>query len=80
MAALDAFMENIRPCFIHIYYLIAFTLLQDPYQISKDAIRNGVIIKAMGFINIPASHDFIVSLISNKWSAYEGLSQDSLPN
>ena len=31
MAALDAFMENIRPCFIHIYYLIAFTLLQDPY-------------------------------------------------
>ena len=47
--------------------------MKDPFQISKDAIRNGLIIKVMGFIDIPASHDFLVSLISNKWSVYEGL-------
>ncbi len=68
-----------RPCFFHVYSLIAFVLLQDPFRVSKDAIRNGLLIKVLGTLNIPSSHDFLVALISNRWAVYEGLAEDSLP-
>lgn len=77
MASLDAFMESIRPCFLHVYSLIAYVLHKDPPLIAKDIIRNGLIVKVLGTLNIPSSHDFLVALISNNWSVYQGLS--SLP-